>query len=106
MITSQQFDNALKIIADYKAQLETELFQDSSTVEFVDIQKIIKMSKFYVLKNYYNDILNENLEWSDLKKINISTLEKLDYSHLRQYRGFGKVTEQKLKELVKSFGDK
>ena len=52
------------------------------------------------------NVLNENLEWNDLKKINISMLEKLDYSQLRQYRGFGKVTEHNLKELVKSFGNK
>jgi hypothetical protein len=106
MITPQQFDNALKIIADYKYQLENGLINESSRAKFVDIHKNIKTKTFYVLQNYYKDVLNLNLERSDLKKIEIYTLQKIDFTILRGYRGFGRVAEYKLKEVIESFDNK
>ena len=56
-----------------------------------------------MLQNYYKDMLNQKLEWSDLKKVEIATLQNIDYTKLRRYKGFGKTAENKLRELIESF---
>jgi len=39
MITSEQFDEALKIIIDYKTQVESKNTNNKLDIIFVDIQK-------------------------------------------------------------------
>ncbi|MGV1013150.1 MAG: hypothetical protein ACOYBS_11955 [Flavobacterium sp.] len=100
MITLQQFDNALKIISDYKSQLEKGIFEDKPTNVLVDIQKKMTNGIFFVLQYYYSDIYNINLEWKDLKTMDLKLLKALDFKILHGYRGFGKSAEIKLKNTI------
>ena len=100
MITSQQFDNALKIISDYKNQIDMVVFEDKSIIELVDIQRKMTNNIFFVLQHYYSDIYNINLEWKDLKTMDLKLLKSLDFKILHGYRGFGKSAEIKLKNTI------
>jgi hypothetical protein len=109
MITSQQFYDAVKIISDYKSQIELGLFEKNSSdskVIFVNIQNNITKKKFFSIRSYYSDVLNINLEWNDLKVMNLDSLKKIDYTKLRTYRGFGEKAEYKLKQLINNFSIK
>jgi hypothetical protein len=95
MITSQQFDNALKIIVDYKLQLERGSDNESIVIQ-VDIQDKISKNTFFTLQLYYSDILEKKLEWNDLKAMELEQLKSIDFMRLKRYRGFGRAAELKL----------
>ena len=104
MITSQQFDTALKTILEYKLQMENnQLILGESKSGMVDIQKNIKKHTFFILKYYFKDFFNEHLEWDDLKSIDLVKLKSIDLKHLRRYRGFGKAAELKFKAMIDTF---
>jgi hypothetical protein len=99
MITSLQFDNALKIIVDYKLQLERG-GENKLLAVYVDIQDKISKNTFYTLQHYYSDILDKKLEWNDLKAMELEQLKTIDFNKLRAYRGFGKIAQLKLLNLI------
>lgn len=102
MITSEQFDEALKIIIDYKSQVESKNINNNLNITFVDIQKNISTNTFFVLQTYFKENFNEHIDWNSLKKMNLDKLERIDLSVLRMYRGFGKISEDKLKKVIDS----
>jgi hypothetical protein len=109
MITSQQFYEAVKLISDYKSQIELGIFEEDSSrtnLFIVNIQKDISKSTFFAIKNYYSDVLNVNLDHKDLKVMNLETLKKLDFKRLRCYRGFGEKAELKFKQLIDALSSK
>ena len=105
MITSQQFDSALKIIMEYKLQMENEISCKKSARTFVNIEKEISIKTFLTLQTYYKERLNEHIDWNTLKQMDLEKLMLLDYSILRNYRGFGKSSENKLKKVIFSFSE-
>lgn len=70
--------------------------------EFMDIQKHINKKTFIALQNYYKDVFNCQLEWDDLTNMKISLLKKIDMTILNGYRGYGKISEIKLKGILDS----
>lgn len=104
MITAQEVDNALKIIMEYKLQVE-QASNKTSFNSVVNIQKEISFNTFYSLQLYFKDVHNENITSHDLRKMSLEKLNTIDYSKLRNYRGFGRVSEQKLKKLIESFNE-
>lgn len=101
MITSLQFDAALKTITDYKVQLEMELHVESSVKQYkIDIQKSIKISLFNILRNYYFDEHKIDLRWDDLRAMDIKLLQQINFNKLKRYRGFGKMTSFKFHEIL------
>lgn len=100
MITSQQFDTALKIILDYKQQLENGIITNYSEENYVNIQKKITSNTFFALQNYFKDYHNIDLEWKSLTKMDLETLQAINFKKLRSYRGFGDKAEKKLKEII------
>jgi len=103
MITSQQFDEALKTISDYKFQLETRLVQSAPKVVIVDIQNKINKHIFFNLQSYFSDYLKLELEWENLKAMELETLKTIDFNKLRRYRGFGLMAEERLKNTINTF---
>ena len=53
IITSEEFDLALQLIADYKLQLEKQLKEVLIRNQKINIQGDIKESTFRVLQKYY-----------------------------------------------------
>lgn len=106
MITSEQFDNALRVIAEYKTQVETKNSNNILKTTYVDIQKNISINTYLILQTYFKEKFNENLDWNALKKMDLEKLEKIDCSILRHYRGFGKASEDRFKKLIASFREK
>lgn len=105
MITSEQFDNALKVIVAYKTQVESKNLNTKLNTTYVDIQKYISKNTFFILRNYYEEQFNEHIDWNSLKKMDLEKLERIDLTLLRTYRGFGKISENKLKKLIVSISE-
>lgn len=100
MVTYQQFENAINFFLDYMSQLENEIQIEQKKQSFVNIQNKISKNTFCVLKNYYDNTYDINLEWDDLRHMNIDKLKLLDFEILRTYRGFGLKSEMILKQLL------
>lgn len=100
MITSEQFDNALKIIVAYKTQVESKNFNYKLNTTYVNIQKNISVKTFLILQTYYEEVFNETIDWNSLTQMELDKLIQIDYSILRNYRGFGKSSENKLKKVI------
>jgi len=99
VISSIQFENAQKIIVDYKLQLERGI-DNESIVTHVDIQNKISKKTFFALQCYYSEILDKKLEWNDLKAMDLEQLKSIDFIKLRGYRGFGAIAELKLLNVI------
>ncbi len=105
MITYEQFDNALKVIVAYKTQVESKNLNTKLNTTYVDIQKYISKNTFFILRNYYEEQFNEHIDWNSLKQMDLEKLMLIDYSILRNYRGFGKSSENKRKKVIFSFSE-
>ena len=103
MITSKDFDEALRIISEYKYQLDNELISIKPKPVFVNIQYKISERTFLNLQHYFNDHLGKLLERKDLKSLDLETLKNIDFMKIRNYRGFGKTAEERLKNTIESF---
>lgn len=101
MITTEEFENAMQLILDYKLQTDKILYENNIDFLKINIQKKINKSTFLFLQRYLNLELNIKIEWNDLKAIDVNILKNIDYVKLREYRGFGQKAEYKLKEVIK-----
>lgn len=104
MITSKQFDIALKIITDYKNQLDNKFeLEDKSEPYSINIQKSIKITLFKTLRNYYHDEYNIDLHWDDLKAMDVKLLRDINFIKLMRYRGFGKIGSYKFRKILNEY---
>lgn len=104
MITSLEFDAALKIISDYKNQSDNNKIVENSNLNArkINIQKNVRNSTFNALKNYYFDNFNIPLEREDLLNMDVQLLKKIDYKKMSGYRGFGLISLFYFKKLMES----
>jgi hypothetical protein len=103
MVTLQQLDEALKLILQFRAQLQKENQHYNSEEIYIYIQNKISPNTFWAIQNYYSDFYNIDLEWDDLKAMSIDKLKLLNYERLRLYRGFGVKSEMKLRKLLEPY---
>ena len=79
MITSLEFNTALKLISDYKLQIDEQLLESELiNKRTVNIQKNIKKQMFFVLQLYYKDYYNLDLNWNDLIEMDADLLRKIN----------------------------
>jgi hypothetical protein len=103
MITSVEFDAALKLISDYKIQMDKEL--KASVLhknQKIDIQEGINEKTFIALQNYYQLDYSISLKWEDLKAMDICLLESIDYDKMALTKGFGLMSLFNFKEIMVS----
>lgn len=102
MITKIEFDTALKIISDYKIQLEDDLNENTTkSNKTVNIQNDIKDDiTFRVLKNYYRREFKIELKSEHLSQMDFMLLASINYYELAGFRGFGKVRLNNFKKLM------
>jgi hypothetical protein len=108
MITLQEFDSALKLIANYRLQLQDQLEGKENKNIYIpkrtiNMQRNTKISLFNVLRNYYKHELGIELKWDDLKTMDIDILNNIDSHKLLRYRGFGIIALDKFNELMKLY---
>jgi hypothetical protein len=108
MITLQEFDGALKLIENYRLQLQVQLEEKAiSNIAIskrtINMQQYTKISLFNALRNYYNYELGIELKWNDLKTMDIDVLKDINYNKLLRYRGFGIIALEKFKNLLELF---
>ena len=103
MITSLEFDAALKTISDYKLQLDNNILEKTNVIpRKINIQKSIRNSTFIALKNYYLDNYDLELEKEDLSNMDVHLLKGIDYKKMSGYRGFGLISLFYFKKLMES----
>jgi nanoRNase/pAp phosphatase (c-di-AMP/oligoRNAs hydrolase) len=102
MITSEEFELALQIIASYKVQLEKQLKEVlvGSSSEKINIQGDIKESAFRVLQKYYRVYYVTKLQWEDLKAMDRHLLENIDFDKMKLLKGYERMSLYKLKQLM------
>ena len=99
----QELNCAIHIILDYIKKLENEIHDTKVKQNYINIQNKISQNTFWILKSYYSDTYNINIEWNDLKCMSFEMLYLLNYETLRLYRGFGVKSEIKLKQLLQPY---
>lgn len=102
MITSLEFDIAVRLIADYKLQLDKELKDVLNRNHKINIQGDIKESTFRVLQKYYQIHYATKLQWEDLKAMDRQLLETLDYDKIKLLKGYKRMSLHNLKKLMLS----
>lgn len=100
MITSEQFDLALQLIAEYKMQLDNQLKDVLGNETKIDIQGDIKESAFRVLQRYYRVYYVTKLQWEDLKAMDRNLLENIDFDKMKLLKGYERMSLYKLKKLM------
>lgn len=100
MITSEEFDIALQLIADYKLQLDKQLRDVLVSNQKINIQGEIKESAFRVLQKYYKVHYVTKLQWEDLKAMDRHLLETIDYDKMKLLKGYEHMSLYKLKKLM------
>ena len=100
LITSEEFDLALQLIADYKLQLDNQLKDVLSRNQKIDIQGGIKEKSFRVLQKYYEMHYATKLQWEDLKAMERHLLEIIDYDKIKLLKGYNRMSLYNLKKLM------
>lgn len=100
MITAEEFDMAIRLIADYKLQLDKQLREILVRNQKINIQVDIKENTFRVLQQYYQQYYAKKLLWEDLKAMDRHLLETIDYDKMKQLKGYGQMSLFNLKQLM------
>jgi hypothetical protein len=103
MITSEEFDIAVQLIADYKLQLDRQLKDVLVRNQKIDIQGSIKENTFRMLQRYYQLYYGVRLQWEDLKTIDPHLLEAIDYDKIKLLKECGCMSLFNLKKLMISY---
>ncbi|GIZ10063.1 hypothetical protein [Flavobacterium sp. UMI-01] len=102
MITSKEFELAIKIIAEYKLQMDNQLKEILHTTEKINIQEDMRGGMFRVLQKYYKAHYDIKLCWEDLKTMERSLLEKIDFDKMKLIKGCGRISLFNFKKLMVS----
>lgn len=100
IITSEEFDLALQLIADYKLQLDKQLQEVLVRNQKINIQGDIKESTFRVLQKYYQVYYSTRLQWEDLKAMDRHLLATIDYDKIKLLQGYKRMSMYNLKKLM------
>ena len=100
IITSEEFDLALQLIADYKLQLDKQLKEVLDRNQKINIQGDIKESTFRVLQKYYQIHYATRFQWEDLKAMDRHLLETIDYDKIKLLQGYKRMSLCNLKNLM------
>lgn len=102
MITSKEFELAIKIIAAYKLQMDNTLKEILQNNEIINLQDNIRESQFRILQKYYRIHYNRKLSWEDLKAMERSSLENIDFDKMKLIKGCGPIFLFNFKKLLLS----
>lgn len=100
IITSEEFDLAIELIANYKSQLDTQLKNILAIDQKINIQGDIKENTFRVLQKYYQMYFALTLHWEDLKAMDRHLLEAIDYDKIKLLKGSEHMSLNLLKKLM------
>ncbi|MGQ7947219.1 hypothetical protein [Flavobacterium sp. WC2509] len=100
IITSEEFDLAMQLIADYKLQLDKQLKEVIERNQKINIQGDIKENTFRVLQKYYQMYYALTLHWEDLKAMDRHLLETIDYEKIKLLKGYEHMSLNLLKKLM------
>lgn len=100
MITAEEFDMAMQLIANYKLQLDQQLKDVLDRNQKINLQVDIKENTFRVLQQYYQLHYARRLQWEDLKAMDRHLLETIDYDKMKLLKGYGHMSLFNLKQLM------
>ena len=101
MITSEQFDAALKVIADYKTQLLNGIITKSSRKNrTINLKNQISSPTYRALRLYYKNEYQIILDRNNLAFMNANLLSKINFDKLLYSRGFGQIALSNFKKTL------
>jgi hypothetical protein len=101
MITSAQFDAALKLIADYKKQLVKRIIINTSAKnKTINLQNQISSCTYKALRLYYENEYQIILDWDDLVFMDENLLSNINFDKLLYSRGFGIIALSNFKKTL------
>lgn len=104
IVSFQEFNHALKIVAAYCKQVESTATDIPVPLgETINLEGQITNRMFNVLIKYYSVEYNIDLKPSDLQTMYVNLLEAIDYDKLANFRGLGKVGIMKFKRIMQSY---
>lgn len=105
MITSEQFDIALKVVVSYKTQLVMEL-EDALQIrpQRIDISGDLREKAFKALQTYYDLHYSIVIGRDDLAYMDRHLLAGIDYNKMRYIKGFGRSAVYNFKKVMLSHG--
>jgi hypothetical protein len=101
MITSEQFDIALKVVTSYKTQLDKEL-ENALKIrpQKIDISGDLKEKAFKALQTYYELHYSIVIGRGDLTSMDRHLLAGIDYNKMLYIKGFGRYAVYNFKEVM------
>jgi hypothetical protein len=101
IITTEEFDLAIRQIANYEFQLDEQLKADVlARNQKINIQGNIKERTFRVLQKYYRQYYAMSLQWEDLKAMDRHLLETIDYDKMKLLKGYKRMSLFNFKKLM------
>ena len=101
IISFQEFNHALKIVAAYCKQLEaTGVDIPVPKGKRINLEGQITNRMFKVLAQYYKNEYHIDLRPSDLQNMYVNLLAAIDYDKMANFRGLGAIGIEKFKELL------
>lgn len=101
IISFQEFNHALKIVAAYCKQLEaTATDIPVPKGKRINLEGQITNSMFKVLARYYKNEYHIDLRPSDLQNMYVNLLAAIDYDKMGNLRGVGVVGITKFKQVL------
>jgi Zn-dependent oligopeptidase len=101
MITSVDFEAALKLIQDYKNQLISGIdINEDSQNRTINLKKQISSGTFKAVRNYYKKEYGILLDLDNLEAMDEKLLSAIDFDKLLNTRGFGRVGVYNFKRLL------
>lgn len=100
MITSEEYDQAIQLIANYNLQLDKQTKMVLLKNKKVNIQEDIKEKTFRVLQKYYQQYYDTKLQWEDLKVLDRDLLKSIDYNKIKLIKGYDQMSQFNLKKLM------
>jgi hypothetical protein len=101
MITTVDFEAALKLISDYKKQfINGTVINEDSRNRTINLKKQISSGTFKAVQNYYKKEYGILLNPDNLEAMDEKLLSVIDFDKLLNTRGFGRVGLQNFKELL------
>jgi hypothetical protein len=103
MITSADFDAAIKLISEYRDQMVNIVKENNSSKDkTINIKKQISSGTFKALREYYKNEFGMLLDDDHLATMNVKLLSTIDCDKLLNTRGFGKAGLKNFKKLLNS----
>ena len=101
MITETEYLNALNVVRNYKIQIENQVNEVECLIsKKIDLSHYIPRIGLNNLSAYFNEVHETSFNESDLERIDLELIKKINFKKLKKYPNIGAKTITGLKEVL------